>query len=214
MTTIRVREDVIELLKKVSEETGKSISEIASEAIKAYVQGIQIHDKEIKQITPLRPIMTKYVSKCFICKKDVQVGTLVFYQRIVYVDNTVKSIVLCPECASSEDVLASKYVKVYELQKTLRGLKRKADKLAEEIMELSKLVSLKNIYFDIERELKLLREYLMAYNHPKEVIEKVDDFRSKVEELIQKLDSVLEDVRELVLPRIKREKREVGARRS
>jgi hypothetical protein len=156
--------------------------------------------------------MTKYVSKCFICKKDLQTGTLVFYQRIVYVDNTVKSIVLCPECASSEDVLASKYVKVYELQKTLRGLKRKADKLAEEVIELSKLVSLKNIYFDIERELKLLREYLITYNHPKEAIEKIDNFKTKLDELTLKLDNVLEDVRELVLPRIRKEKKEVGAR--
>jgi len=213
MTTIRIREDVFELLKKVSEETGRAISDIASEAIKAYIKGIQIYDKEIKEITRLRPIKNKFMSKCHICGKELQPGVLVFYQKIVFVDNTVKPIVLCQECASDEDALASKYIKAYELQKAIRGLKRKADKLAEEVIELSKLASLRSIYFDIERELKLLREYLMTYSHPREVIEKVDEFRSKVEELIQKLDSVLEDVRELVLPRIRKEKKEVGARR-
>jgi Ribbon-helix-helix protein, copG family. len=212
MTTLRVKEEVYELLKKVSEETGKSISEIASEAIKAYIKGIQVYDKEIKEITKLRPIKNKFPSKCHICGKELQPGVLVFYQKIVFVDNTVKPIVLCQECASDEDALASKYIKAFELQKTIRGLKRKADKLAQEILELSKLVSLKNIYFDIERELKLLREYLITYNHPKEAIEKVDNFKTKLEELTLKLDNVLEDIRELLIPKVK-VKKEVGARR-
>jgi len=212
MTTLRVKEEIYELLKKVSEETGKSISDIASEAIKAYIKGIQVYDKEIKEITRLRPIKNKFPSKCHICGKDLPVGVLVFYQKIVFVDNTLKPIVLCQECASDEDALASKYIKAYELQKTIRGLKRKADKLAQEIVELSKLTSLRSVYFDIERELKVLRDYLRTYNHPREAIEKIDEFRAKLEELANKLDQTLEDVRELILPRIKREKREVGAR--
>jgi Ribbon-helix-helix protein, copG family. len=210
MTTLRVKEEIYEMLRKISEETGRSISDIASEAIKAYIKGTQIYDKEIKEITRLKPIKAKFLSRCHICGKELQPGTLIFYQKIVFVDNTIKSVVLCQECASDEDALASKYIKAFELQKTIRGLKRKADKLAQEILELSKLVSLKNIYFDIERELKLLREYLITYNHPKEAIEKIDNFKTKLEELTLKLDNVLEDIRELLIPKVKVKKKRLG----
>jgi prefoldin subunit 5 len=207
---VKVTPEAKELLRKLAEKTGKSERDLASEAIIAYFRGVE-GEKEIKSITPLRPIVLKYQAKCYRCKVELREGSLAYYQKITYTDNTFRGFILCPQCASMEDVLASKYVKKYELEATIRGLKRKADQLAQEILELEKFVQLKTVFGEIERELRELREFLRTYNYPREALDRLQQFYDKLQQLEEKLDSTLEGLRDLILPKIKRREKEVEA---
>jgi len=210
---VKVTPEAKELLRKLAEKTGKSERDLASEAIIAYFRGIE-GEKEIKSISPLRPIILKYASKCYRCKTELKEGSLAYYQKIAYTDNTFRGFILCPQCASMEDVLASKYVKKYELEATIRGLKRKADQLAQEILELEKFVQLKTVFGEIERELRELREFLRTYNYPREVLDKLQQFYDKLQQLEEKLDSTLEGIRDIVIPKLKKREVEIhGGRR-
>ena len=199
---IRVSNEVKELLRKLSEKTGKSERELASEAILAYYRGIA-EGKDIKSITQLRPIVLRFNDTCDMCGKHLSKGELAYYQKIIYTDNTPKPFILCQSCASNEDILARKYVKLYELKKTINGLEKRANQLAEEILQLEKLKPLSTIYVEIEKELRTLLQFFKTYQHPREVIEKVEEFNNKLASLVNNLEEALEAVRELVIPKVK-----------
>jgi len=56
--------------------------------------------------------------------------------------------------------------------------------------------------------LKILRDYLRQYSHPKEVLEIVTKFMGKLESLESRIRETEEALRELVLPRLKKAMRE------
>jgi Ribbon-helix-helix protein, copG family. len=207
MTLVRVSPEVKEIISKIAERTGKSEGAVVAEAVMAYYHGVQ-SDKEIKSISQPRPITLRFKARCKQCGKELEAGTRAFYQRITYTDNTSTPIITCVECSIFDDsTLATKYIKRYELERTLRGLKKKADMLANEIIqvenEINKFKQLITLFTNVDQYLRELRNYLSTYNHPREAVNKVDEFRKQLRDFEEQLRSIAEDIGELVIPHLK-----------
>jgi DNA repair exonuclease SbcCD ATPase subunit len=204
MTVVRLRAEDYELVKKLSEQTGKSIPEILSEAINAYYRGLSPEGKSIKRISDIKPWVLKAPAKCASCGRELKQGERVMYQFVEYEDKSRKNIFICLDCSIEEHSLAKLYVKRYWLEKAIKGLKKMADSYAEQLSTLSKIQDFYQAVRDIERELKVLRDYLKQYNHPREAVEAVTKFMDKLESLESRVRETEEGLRELVLPRIRK----------
>jgi hypothetical protein len=208
MTVVRLKSEDYELVKKISEQTGKSIPEVLGEAISAYYRGLSPEGKQIKRISDIKPWVLKAPARCASCGRELKQGDRVMYQFIEYEDKSRKNIFICLDCSIEENSLAKLYVKKYQLEKTIKGLKKLADSYAEQLTTISRIQDFYQTVHDITRELRVLRDYLRQYSHPKEVLEIVTRFTDKLESLESRVREVEEGLRELVLPRIKKAMRE------
>jgi hypothetical protein len=208
MSVIRIKPEDYELVKKISEQTGKSIPEIISEAINAYYRGLSPEGKQIKRISDIKPWVLKAPAKCASCGRELKQGERVMYQFIEYEDKSRKNIFICLDCSVEEHSLAKLYVKKYWLEKAIKGLKRMADSYAEQLTTISKITDFYTTVHDITKELKVLRDYMRQYQHPREAVEAVTKFLEKLESMENRIREVEEGLRELVLPKLKRSIRE------
>jgi hypothetical protein len=83
-----------------------------------------------------------------------------------------------------------------------------ADSYAEQVVAISKIQDFYNTVRDVDRELKVLRDYLKTYQHPREALEAVIKFMERLESMENRVREVEEGLRELVLPKLKRSIRE------
>jgi prefoldin subunit 5 len=208
MSVVRLSSDTYEVVKKIAEQTGKSASEVVTEAINAYYRGLSPEGKQIKRISDIKPWVLKHNSKCSSCGRELKAGERVMYQFVEYEDKSRKHIFICFDCSVEEHALAKLYVKKMWLEKAIKGLKKLADSYAEQIQNIQKITDFYNTVRDVERELKVLRDYLKQYNHPKEAVEAVIKFMERLERLESRVREVEEGLRELVLPRIRKTMRE------
>jgi type I site-specific restriction endonuclease len=208
MTVVRLNPDTYEVVKKIAEQTGRSITEVVSEAVNAYYRGLSPEGKQIKRISDIKPWVLKHSGKCSSCGRELKQGERVMYQFVEYEDKSRKHIFICLDCANEETSLAKLYIKKFQLEKTVKGLKKLADSYAEQLATISRIQDFYQTVHDITRELRVLRDYLRQYSHPKEVLEIVTRFTDKLESLESRVREVEEGLRELVLPRIKKAMRE------
>jgi len=206
MTVVRLRAEDYELVKKMSEQTGKSIPEILSEAVNAYYRGLSPEGKSIRRISDIRPWVLKHNARCASCNRELKAGDKVMYQFVEYEDKSRKHIFICLDCSVEEHSLAKLYIKKYWLEKTIKGLKKMANSYAEQIQNIQKIADFYQTIHDIERELKMLRDYLKSYQHPREAIELIAKFMDKLESLEARVREVEEGLRELIIPKIQRKK--------
>jgi hypothetical protein len=206
MTVVRLRAEDYELIRKISEQTGKSIPEILSEAVNAYYRGLSPDGKSIKRISDIRPWVLKHNARCASCNRELKAGDKVMYQFVEYEDKSRKHIFICLDCSVEEHSLAKLYIKKYWLEKAIKGLKKMADSYAEQIQNIQKITDFYNTVRDVERELKVLRDYLKSYQHPREAIEAINNFMGKLESLEARVRDVEEGLRELIIPKIQRKK--------
>ena len=208
MNVVRLKSEDYELVKKISEQTGKSIPEILSEAINAYYRGLSPEGKQIKRISDIKPWVLKAPARCAGCGKELKAGERVMYQFVEYEDKSRKHIFICLDCSVEENSLAKLYVKKYQLEKTIRGLKKLADSYAEQLTTISRIQDFYTTVHDITKELRVLRDYFKQYQHPREVLELVTKFMDRLESMENRVREVEEGLRELVLPKLKRAMRE------
>jgi hypothetical protein len=208
MTVVRLSPEAYEVIKRIAEQTGKSINEVVTEAINAYYRGLSPEGKVIRRISDIKPWVLKAPARCASCGRELNQGDRVMYQFIEYEDKSRKNIFICLDCSVEENSLAKLYVKKYQLEKTIKGLKKLADSYAEQLTAISKIQDFYQTVHDINKELKVLRDYLRQYSHPKEVLEIVTRFMDKIESLESRVREVEEGLRELVLPKLKRPIRE------
>jgi DNA repair exonuclease SbcCD ATPase subunit len=208
MTVVRLSPEAYEVVKRIAEQTGKSINEVVTEAVNAYYRGLSPDGKQIRSVSPLRPWVLKRSDKCAVCGKELPVGSKAMMQIIKYEDKTTRFIFLCMDCASEEDSLARLYLKKHQLEKTIRGLKKLADSYAEQLTAISRIQDFYNNVHEINRELKVLRDYLRQYSHPKEAIDMITKFMERLERLESRIRETEEGLRELVIPKLKKAMRE------
>jgi len=205
--TIKVSEEARKLLEELKEKTGKSLYELASEAIVSYYRGVELGEgKDVKSITPLKPIILRYRAWCYRCKTEIPQNELAFYQRITFTDNTFKSIVLCEKCASSEEALAKSYVEKRKLEKTIQGLRKEANRLADQVIELQNYEELAKLKVEVERELRDLAAYFRAANSPYEALQKIEQFNERLGEVLEKFKQVSEFIQLVVIPKLQKYK--------
>ena len=208
MTVVRLSSEDYELVKKIAEQTGKSVTEVVREAINAYYRGLSPEGKQIKRISDIKPWVLKHNARCASCNRELKAGDKVMYQFVEYEDKSRKHIFICLDCSVEEHSLAKLYVKKYWLEKAIKGLKKLADSYAEQVVTISKIQDFYNTVRDVDRELKVLRDYLKTYQHPREALEAVIKFMESLESMENRIREVEEGLRELVLPKLKRSIRE------
>jgi len=191
-TVIRISNEVYEKVKEIAEKSGKSIREVVEEAINIYLLGKeQAVDKDVKEIKN-KWIVAKYQSKCSKCSKQINAGDMVFWIRVTYADNSIRSFIYCSECYLSafDTSLAKKYLKVKELEAIHKSLKKLCDSLAKQATELQNKVNLLQLEKDIEKFWMDFRSVFV--NSPDVKI--INDFVNQLLELIdrvKKLESVV-----------------------
>jgi predicted transcriptional regulator len=191
-TVIRISEETYRKVKEIAEKSGKSIREVIEEAIQLFLLGKeQAVDKDVKEIKN-KWIIAKYSSKCSRCQKQINAGDMVFWIRVTYADNSVRSYLYCSECylTSFDTSLAKKYLKIKELEATYRSLKKFCDSLAQQATELQNKVNLLQLEKDIEQFWFNFRSVFT--NNPD--VKVVNDFIMKLEEIIdrvKKLEAVM-----------------------
>jgi flagellar biosynthesis chaperone FliJ len=185
---IKVSEDIYKKVKEIAEKSGKSIREIVEEAINIYLLGKeQAVDKDVKEIKN-RWIVAKYPSKCSKCSKQINVGDMVFWVRITYNDNSIRSYIYCSDCylTSFDTSLAKKYLKIKELEATFKSLKKMCDSLAEQVKQMQDKVNLYNLMKEIE-QFWFAFQTTFTQNPDSQIVR---DFLNKLEDLIEKVSNL------------------------
>jgi len=184
---VKINEDIYKKVKEIAEKSNKSIREIVEEALNVYLLGKeQAVDKDVKEIKN-KWIVAKYPSKCSKCQKEIGVGDMVYWIRITYADNSIRSYIYCSECYLSafDTSLAKKYIKMKELEATYKSLKKMCDSLAGEAKQLENKVNLLKLEEEIER-FWFAFQTTFTQNPDSQIVR---DFLNKLEDLIEKVKS-------------------------
>jgi predicted CopG family antitoxin len=189
LKVIKISDNVYEKLKELAEKRGLSLNQLVEEILNVYLGGES--DRAIKRIVSMDLINEYEGKKCKKCGKQLAVGEQIHYIKYEYHDGSVKVIYYCLDCWYSTSALAKKYLKMKELEATIRGLKREADKLVEQIKMYQQQLEEIKIQLDVRQSLAKIREEL-EFLLSRELIS-VKDFKdamSKIEELLLKLEEL------------------------
>jgi hypothetical protein len=183
-STAEERLDKVEQLAKI-----EGIS--ATQWIDKAIDHSFICKKTIHEIPTLRPIITKYPAKCHKCPSEIPVGSPAYW---------AKGVIICMDCfvqSLGDKALASKYLKMRELNKTMRALKQQADHYADMINEIRYEVRFAEIMKKLDRLLDLTDSYLRNFNEQtiKEVNELCRELKKDVPELKAVLSAKIQPIR-------------------
>lgn len=212
---VKIGDNIYQELQKLAEKTGKSMRELAEEAIQAYILGKSggLEGKGIKGIQG-KIIMLRYPSRCRRCGRQINEGDMAYWEKITYTDNTITSITICLDCYYQTSALADYYVKKRQLERTIRGLKQEADRLADRIAEMRSTIKIeeakKEVLQIVRRVNTDLIDLIDIYTDPerqdqvREVYDRVMRTLEKAEEVLDRISSY-EELKQL--ENRKREKR-------
>jgi Ribbon-helix-helix protein, copG family. len=211
MQAVKISDEIYNKVKELAEKTGKSIREIVEEAINIYILGkSEAVDKDIKNIKE-KWIVVKFQSKCFKCGRQINQGDMAYWVHVEYADGSRRSIIYCVDCYYTFDsTLAKRYLKLKELEATVRGLKKEADRLAEEVKQLEQTANLLRLERDIE---KFWYDFKSAFvDNPS--VDVVKNFIDRMREIIDRVEALEKQLQYVVVEKSdkrarKREKVEV-----
>jgi hypothetical protein len=194
---IKVDDDVCQKLNEVAQKSGKSVKDLATQAIKLFLEGTNqdIVDAEIEDIKRTW-IKLKFPGKCSGCGKPLKPGDEAYYIKYVYKDNKVppKPILYCVTCyfdkVETDELLAKRYAKLRELERIVKYYERKA-------RELSALQTLDEItnYFIHARE--VISNLISKKSFSNEDIKPLEEIYNQIELLAKSLSDIKFKAREL-----------------
>lgn len=182
---VKIDDSIYESIRKIAEKSNRSIKDVVEEALKVYILGAESIDKDVKDVKH-RWISVQYKSFCRKCGKQLEVGDIAFYVRYTYSDGSSKSFIYCPECFYPDSALAKLYLKKKELESIIRGLKKEANRLADEINKLKMEEDVLKIKSEI---ITFWRNFRESFSHDPN-ISRIDEFMDKLDELINKISSL------------------------
>ncbi|MEM2390372.1 MAG: ribbon-helix-helix protein, CopG family [Ignisphaera sp.] len=182
---IKIDDSIYESIRKIAEKSNRSIKDVVEEALKVYILGAESIDKDVKDVKH-RWISVQYRSFCRKCGKQLNVNDIAFYVRYTYSDGSSKSFIYCPECFYPDSALAKLYLKKKELESIIRGLKKEANRLADEINKLKTEEDVLKIKSEI---LAFWRNFRESFSYDPN-ISRIDEFMDKLDELINKISSL------------------------
>jgi len=156
--TIRLEDNLIQFIKEQAKAKNIEYSDFLRECIEHYVS-CKVKEKEETKQASLKLIVTKYDGKCSKCNNSLSIGSLAYYGK----DNQGKTILVCLDCMvenKSDKALASKYLKMRELNKTIKALRQEAEALAYKLEDLQILNKFDIIYNKIDELSKTIMDYL------------------------------------------------------
>jgi len=183
---VRISDELYDQLQKLAERSNKSMRELVEEAVKAYLLGTESVDKPVKSVQG-KIIPLQYTSRCRFCGKVIQSGELGYWVKYVYNANSTKSYVVCLDCYYKHTALAEWYLKKKKLEAIVRGLKKEADRLAEEVNKLRTEYDLFNIKRDVANVWNSFKQYILT---PNTSLDRVGEFIDKVNELIDRVAGI------------------------
>lgn len=190
---IRVDNEIRELITEGSEKRGFSENEFVIQAIRHFVTCKAETVKAAEFQGPgLKSIITKYEGKCSKCGNYIPTGSQAWYGRT---EKGTRPILVCLDCmvlGMADKTLAKKFIKVKELQATIRGLNKIADELAETVFDpnilkrqeqfqslVSNAIERYEKYLQVgtpEGEKNLLEEVLHVVKEAQRIEKGLDDF--------------------------------------
>ncbi|MEM4547041.1 MAG: hypothetical protein QW328_09840 [Nitrososphaerota archaeon] len=186
---VRISSEAKKLVEEIAQKTGRSVSQLVSEAIFRTYLGV---DKALENAFDKKVVDVKtetFRSKsdklhCSICRRQINKDELVTVITIHYDDNTVSKTFYCYSCYMSETISDEKLLslekKLHELRRVKRLLESEKKKLLDEVGKLEKI--LYNLTFLHEVEL-LVRELLNKQNLTDEDKKRIFEFEKKLNEL-------------------------------
>ena len=190
---IRVDDEDRDLISKGSKIRGFSENEFVIQAIRHFATCKTETVKAVDFQGPgLRSIITKYEGKCSKCGDHVPTGSQAWYGRR---EKGSPPIMVCLDCmmfGMADKTLAKKFIKVKELQATIRGLNKIAGELAEAVFDpdilkrqeqfqslVSNAIERYEKYLQVgtpEGEKNLLEEVLHVVKEAQRIEKGLDDF--------------------------------------
>jgi gas vesicle protein len=195
---VKIKKEIYDKLKAMGDKTGKSVRELVNEILHSYLHGMEVQEgKAVIAISKptIIPVKLKY-AKCSVCGSDIPYGELALGTKVTYEDKSVRWIFTCLRCYFNEDAMAQKYIKTKELEATVRGLKKLANKYIEVINKIPQLnTEILRIWEEIRDRLKDFLEYARSY--------KIEDYtvvRARIMELSDTISDLADKLNQLVAP--------------
>lgn len=170
---LRLPNNLFERLRDLSP---TSINQFIIDAINHYLNCKAKEKKEADE-SSLRLIVTKFQGRCTKCGGLIPLASLAYYGK-----SEGRTILICMDCmveSKSDKALAARYVKMRELDKVIKALKREADNLSDKISELQTLKMIDDFLSRYIEIMNLLKEYILHCG---------GNEREKLEEIIAKLE--------------------------
>jgi len=195
-TKVRISQAIYEQLRQLAEKSGKSMRELAEEAIRAYLLGSTgVEGKEIKGVTA-KIIPLQYPAKCKRCGRQLNPGELAYWVKITFNDNSTRSFIYCLDCYYQTSALKEHYIKKRQLEKIIRELKKEADTLADRIIQLRAEADIYEAIRDIQqiaRELYTMLDYILDKEKKdavKEIIRRVERIEQRLQEISDSVEAI------------------------
>jgi len=182
--TIKIDDDVYQKLNELAQKQGRSIKELATQAIRLYLEGTSedVVDAELDSFDQ-KWIRLRFPARCKGCGKSLNAGEEAYYIRYTYKDNKVppKTVIYCINCyfekVVTDEVLAKRYAKLRELERIVKYYERKARELADVVV---------------------IDDLLKAFLHAREVVSQMISKKSfedgdvrRLEEVYDKIDNLM-----------------------
>ncbi|MEM4976081.1 MAG: hypothetical protein QXT64_02010 [Desulfurococcaceae archaeon] len=197
---VRISSEAKKLVEEIAQKTGRSVSQLVSEAIyRVYLGADKSMENAVdKKITDIKTETFKAKSDklfCSICKRQINKDELVTVVTIHYDDNTVSKTFYCYSCYMSETISDEKLLalekKLHELRRVKKLLENEKKKLLDEVTKLEKIVY--NLRFLNDLDL-LTRELLAREDISDEDKKKIFEFEKKVNELYLATKILIEEL--------------------
>jgi hypothetical protein len=183
MQSVKLSDEAYNTLKELSSKTGKSIRELIEQAVNIAFKNVNLSQDIIDFKQAL--ITVKYPDKCSICGRQINAGDIALWLKYTYADKSMSSKLVCLECYYNDKTMAKMYLKKKELEQIIRGLKKMADSLSEEVRKLQNEVNV----FLLRKRLKELYEDVRTYlqqqdeNRLLEIIDRLNQLEEEVSKL-------------------------------
>ena len=183
----RTSEERYTRIQNYADSKGISINQSVDNAVDLLFKGKTLRE----EIPTLRMIITKYPAKCTQCTSQIPVGSPAYWS---------KGVIICMDCfvkSLGDKALASKYLKMRELNKTMKALKTQADRYADMINEVRHHVRFAETMKKLDRLLDLTDSYLRNFDEQaiKEVNELYKELKKDVPELKAVLSATIQTMR-------------------
>jgi DNA repair exonuclease SbcCD ATPase subunit len=197
LKAVKIDDEAYKLLEEVASKQQVAIKDIVTKAVFLYLKGIEVEPagKEIREIKD-KFIELRYLGKCKRCGRELNPGDHAYYVRIIYEDGTPKTLLYCLNCyyetIITDKTLARLYVKKKELETVVKGLKKRADELAESILTEEKLSELFNYFVRAKQTINnLIAKYSnITSEEAQRTADELTNIYDEIDKLIQALSTV------------------------
>ena len=189
MKVVKISDQLYDKLKELADKKGGvAINNVIEELLNIYLGSPR--DRAIKKIYD-KDIELIYTAKCRKCGREIPAGEQAHYIRYEYEDGSSSYAIYCLDCWYSSSALAKQYLTKKKLEATIRGLKKEADKLVEEIQLLEKQLDDLKIQLDVRQSLAKIREELDFLLSMQFITrEDYNKAMSKIEELLLRIEEL------------------------